>query len=341
MPEYAADLLEYAERVGDDRPYKALEEPDFRARTLSKEAPMALVRHVAAAVESIDDDPVIESLSEYERARVFLALERNDEASELYSSAYESSDDPEIRAMCLCGMSNCLADFDEKKALIVRAIDEEGYVDGYMFLGGLYFNDGKVVEAVKTLKEGILKGSSLCIGTLLHVYICTHDDVNSPDFQRLMLEIPTLAEAGGIADWWDEPFRRFNQMFMAKDTDGHFINWIAVMEPARKIIDMLFRQQEEALDDSGKEGSEAEETSKEGDELIAKEVKPVGSEIATALRSKLETDGHGDGKKARMWLEAFYVQATKEYYLLPEARKALAEVYEENGWNHHAKILKG
>jgi|GEM_PF-7105943 hypothetical protein len=79
---------------------------------------------------------------------------------------------------------------------------------------------------------------------------------------------------------------------------------------------------------------------RDGDQLIAKEVKPVGSGIATALKSKLETDGHGDGRKARSWLEAFYVQATKEYYLLPEARKALAEVYEENGWHHHASLFR-
>jgi len=241
-PQYAPDLLEYTERLGqDDKPYRALNEPDFKKRALSREAPMVLVYRVASAMENVNTDPTVQSLTDFERARVLLALDRKKEAHEFYKKACEESDDSETRALSLIGMSNTISNFGESETLIIRAIEEEGYLDGYVYWATLYFNEKRYDETVDILKTGIRQGNVLCMGMLVHVYAGIHGKAPTK-FESLLSDAARLAIASGIKDWWDEPFRQFNQQFFPRTKDGKVVNYVAVMEPLRKALDYTFGQ---------------------------------------------------------------------------------------------------
>lgn len=241
MPQYAEDLVAYTEKLGDGEPQEDLQEPDFKKRALSREAPAFLVYKVASAIENIDEDPVIKSLSDYERARIYQALGRKEEAKELYDKAHEESNDPETRGLSLLGMSNCVTNFKEKETLIERAINEEGYLDGYAYLGALYFNEKQHDEAERILKEGISKGVVLCVAMLSWMYMHIYSE-SSSEFHIRLWQMAALAESSGIANWQDEPFRQFNQQFLAKTVDGKTVNYMSVMEPLRKAVDLIFRE---------------------------------------------------------------------------------------------------
>jgi|GEM_PF-6742997 len=248
-PKYAPDLLDYAERLGqDDKPYRALQEPDFKRRALSREAPTALVYRVANAVEDIDSDPTVQSLSNFERARILFALGRTEEAYELYKMAYEESDDSEIGGLSLLGMSNTAHGFKERERLIKQAIDDEGYLDGYVYWAALYSNEKQFDKAIEILKTGIGEGNVLCVGMLAYVYVSVCER-NPAELEGYLMDMVKFAKAAGIENWWDEPFRQFNQQFFAKTKDGKVVNFLAVMEPLRRAFDFIYNQREEGTGD--------------------------------------------------------------------------------------------
>jgi tetratricopeptide (TPR) repeat protein len=243
-PEYAQDLLDYTERLGENTPDEALQDPNFKKRALSREAPMVLVYRVASAVENVDTDPTVQSLTDFERARVLLALDRKKEAYDLYERAYEESGDTEIRALSLLGMSNSISNFGESETLIIRAIEEEGYLDGHVYWATLYFNEKRYDETVDILKTGIRQGNVLSVGMLVYVYAEIYGE-DCIEFESLLLEAARLAVDSGIENWWDEPFRQFNQQFFPRTKDGKVVNYVAVMEPLRKAWDSDYNQTEE------------------------------------------------------------------------------------------------
>ena len=232
MPEYAKDLMDYLERIGEDKPTKALNNPVMLRRALSKESPIALVGIVAQSLEDAANHPAVKELTEFERARVMSTLGRKSDAIALYKSAFKSSSDSVTRGVILINQANDEDDPCKREELLRKAIDEEKYNEALVHLGLFLEQNGRVDEAIQVLKESIKRGIILGIPVLGMLYY--RISKNPEEDEEINLELIELARQGGIEDDFDFPFDKFDSQTILRSVDGKVLNMLGLSKPVRE-----------------------------------------------------------------------------------------------------------
>ncbi len=239
MPKYAEDLTAYLEKIGENPPTAALEDPALLKRALSQESPISLVAKVAEQLEDVDNHPAITELTAYERGRIMSTLGRKEDAIALYKEALETCEDPELKGLISVNLSNDLDGSDPtQREELYRSAMECGNDEVRANFGMFLHQNGRTQEAIAILIEGIKKGVEFCMPVLGQIYVQT---MKGEDLDKAMLEIITLAQKAGIKDPANAGFDQLDYQTLARSKDGKTFNIFAVLGPLRRATDRFFK----------------------------------------------------------------------------------------------------
>lgn len=230
MPQYAPDLVDYLEELGEDGvPTKALSDPALLQRCLSREAPIVLVGRVAAGLEDVDSHPDIHALSTYERGRVMSALDRREDAVALYEEALAEDSDDETRGYLLVNLGNEV-ESPYKEALFHLAI-AEGHHQAFLSLGMFFWKQGSNDRAIQALTEGVRSGVAECVPLLGEIFVRVYGN-DSDGLGRALTVLYALARESGIPDVVETPFDQFaTRLLVRPDAGEKPLNVVALQRP--------------------------------------------------------------------------------------------------------------
>lgn len=234
MPEFAPDLTEYLAEIGEDKPTKALEDPELLRRSLSSEAPPVLVGKVAQALGG-DIDRYLASVefTAYERGRVMSVLGRKEHAVDLYRQVLESSQDSEVRGFALINMANDVGSPGEREKLLWQAVDE-GNAEAVVHLAMFLDKNGNTEAALCLLMDGVRRGVDIAIPVIGQIYCGTK---SGERLDAAMTELLIVAEKAGIEDVTVAPFDKVDSQSIARSREtGRCPNLLAHGRAMRGII---------------------------------------------------------------------------------------------------------
>jgi tetratricopeptide (TPR) repeat protein len=160
--------------------------PTLLQASLSEKVTLPVVEQAVAVIqeqiENALEHDAIQSLSHFERARVFVVLGREEEAKSQFDLAIKLSEDPiEIGAAYNAIGELCFYDSPQQAELYFDWAIGQGYLEAYANWGFFLIEHGKKKEGIAKLFEGFDKGVGLCLADLLareeHENDLTMDDI--------------------------------------------------------------------------------------------------------------------------------------------------------------------
>lgn len=194
--EYSEDLLNYYENLGENKPDTILADKEFTKRALSEGSPLSLVRAVAKELEPETLNGIVETLSTFERASVFVVLGRKEEAMELYNKVLLNSKDKHIRGKTFTMLGKMKVEADGFEELFKQAISE-GYFPAFADWALSLWKLGRTEEAKAIARKGY---NHLDPKSAYVLVFLMQEENNGQIDESKKMEISEKVESSGLLD---------------------------------------------------------------------------------------------------------------------------------------------